>query len=357
MTTFSAVYYDGQSSVPHPVKVTVYDEDRQLIISFDQDTVYWNISDVKVDTNGRVSTLAHINIPNAFLETTEKDIHILLKKNDPSGLISSRVKGRSGFLKVVGLCILILAILAGLYFYTLPFVAEKAVVLVPSSFDDQFGETVFNSLVNENERDSVKTKQMQAFADAIDFKSEKKLKVIVMNSEEINAYALPDGHIVVYSGILKKIDKPEELAALLSHEASHVNQRHSMKLLCRNFAGFFFVSVLMGDASGIMAVIADNANTLRNLAYSRDYEKEADLKGIEILQSNHIDLNGMVDLLEMLDSKDPGVMPDFLSTHPLTKSRIEYVKRESADNNQPDPHPELIKLFQDLKHTESSAKY
>ena len=55
----------------------------------------------------------------------------------------------------------------------------------------------------------------------------------------------------------------EELVALIGHEATHVNHRHGMKLLCRDLSGYLFVSAILGDANGIMAVITDNVNSLQ----------------------------------------------------------------------------------------------
>ena len=96
-------------------------------------------------------------------------------------------------------------------------------------------------------------------------------------------------------------------------------------MLCRNLAGFLFLSVVMSDVNGIMAVIADNANTLRSLSYSRNFEKEADMDGLQMMVANKVDPEGMITLFEHLKSEHKTSVPGFISTHPLTDDRISYI--------------------------------
>ena len=68
----------------------------------------------------------------------------------------------------------------------------------------------------------------------------------------------------------------DQLVALLGHEVSHVNNRHSIKILTRNLAGYMMISLVFSDLNGIMSVLAENAQQLRSLSYSREFEEEAD---------------------------------------------------------------------------------
>ena len=98
-----------------------------------------------------------------------------------------------------------------------------------------------------------------------------------------------------------------------------------MKILFKSVAGYFIISLLMNDVNGIMASLAQNANSLENLRYSRSFEKEADISGFEMLRQNHVDPHGMISLFQLLKNHEKVDMPGFLSTHPVTQDRIDYL--------------------------------
>jgi beta-barrel assembly-enhancing protease len=148
----------------------------------------------------------------------------------------------------------------------------------------------------------------------------------VINSQEPNAFALPGGYIVVHQRLLEMLQSPEELAALLGHEYGHLQLRHSTRTLFRNLSGYLFVSILFGDVSGITAIILENAHSLRSLQYSRELEKEADLLGLRVLQDNKLDPRGMVRLFDQLKKQSKESETEFISSHPLLRSRIRYVQ-------------------------------
>ncbi len=236
------------------------------------------------------------------------------------------------------------------YFYVLPPAAEKAAELLPESFDNEIGDLFIGTFLDENDVDTTKTKYLKQFAAELNLKNSKPLEFTVVTSEEVNAFALPNGHIVVYSGILEDMESPEALVALLGHEASHVNNRHSTKMLCRNLAGYMVVSLLFSDVNGIMAVLANNAQQLHSLSYSRAFEQEADEQGLDILMHNHLDPNGMVALFEQLDTESEFTVPEIISSHPLTKERKENMQRIIAESSyQVTPNERLEAVFEKIK--------
>jgi predicted Zn-dependent protease len=208
-----------------------------------------------------------------------------------------------------------------------------------------------DAFLNDNIIDTQKTKYLEQFASEIDLKNEKPLKFAVVKSNQINAFALPNGQIVVFSAILENMQSKEELAALLGHEASHVNCRHSIKMLCRNLAGYLLVSLLFSDVNGIMAVLADNAQQLHSLSYSRSFEQEADEQGLDILMSNHLNPKGMITLFEQLEHESDFAMPEILSTHPLTDERKNNIQKIiSQSHYEVKPNDKLNAIFSRLKN-------
>jgi predicted Zn-dependent protease len=205
-----------------------------------------------------------------------------------------------------------------------PYVGEKSVVLIPNDFDNYLSNQFLINYLAENKVDTVKSEWLTHFGNALDLKNEKELGFVVVESDIVNAFALPDGKIVVFTGIIDKVKSYDELAALLAHEAAHINGRHSVKMLARNLAGYIFVSAMFSDVNGIMAVIAENAESLQSLSYSRKFENEADREGVYLLLNNNIQPEGMVKLFSRLKD-DENVLPVFLSTHPVTDDRIQTI--------------------------------
>ncbi|WP_395057879.1 M48 family metallopeptidase, partial [Flavobacterium sp.] len=138
---------------------------------------------------------------------------------------------------------------------------------------------------------------------------------------------------------------------LIGHEVSHVNNRDSMKMLCRNLSGYLFVSAILGDTNGIMAIIGDNANTLQSLSFSRKFEHQADVEGFKILTANHVNPKGMSNLFKRLqEDKSALSIPEFLSSHPITNERINDIdKLIKSKSFVVKDNPKLKTLFQEIK--------
>ena len=218
------------------------------------------------------------------------------------------------------------------YLYAIPWGAEHLTLLLPRSLDTRSGNAVYDVMSDELDLDSARSTALQRFGDQLQLSPHYTLQYHVVHDDQVNAFALPGGHIVVFTGILDKLERPEELAALLAHEATHVEDRHSMRMLVRQASSYVFLSLLLGDVNGVVAVVAQNADNIRNLSYSRDLESKADLEGMQHLVANGVDPHGMVDLLKLLreEASDVPQGVSFLSSHPLTAQRIADAEREAG---------------------------
>ncbi len=235
---------------------------------------------------------------------------------------------RAGFAAHIGLALVTLGIIFFMSQYAIPFASEKAVYLIPPSFDDQIGETYYYEYMRYADVHADKTRLVQKFANRLKLDNQKKIRITVVNSWEVNAFALPSGHVVVYTGILDKMERYEELAALLTHEVSHVNQRHSMRALLRELSGKLFLSAILGDVSRFTDILISNADQLKGLSYSRKLETEADTEGMKLMKKNQVNSIGFQLLFEKLSQETRGMEPpEFLNTHPLSKDRIRAAKK------------------------------
>ncbi|MDQ3277610.1 MAG: M48 family metallopeptidase [Bacteroidota bacterium] len=207
-----------------------------------------------------------------------------------------------------------------------------------------------SALLGENV-DSVGTVQLQAFGGKLRLSSQYPIEITMIKSKTVNAYALPGGQVVVYSGIIDKIKTPEELVALLAHEATHINERHSLRSLLRSAANGILISVIFGDASGISGALISGAETLFRLQYSRSLETEADRKGMDLMMANGVDVKGMKGLMQTLQEEEK--LPhdlSFMSSHPLTKERISAAEKYGNEHVSTKQNKEgLQPLFDSLK--------
>jgi beta-barrel assembly-enhancing protease len=323
-----AIFFDGNSSTPFQVGISINEFTKSIIIKRNGfDDLQWNISDINFENNSeslsihckhdsfQIIKITDSNFISEFLE--------FLKANKNYGWYNTLLN--KGLKMYIGIALGILGLLVLAYFYLIPWVGEKAVILVPEDFDNTMGSSFIEEFLRFNTIDSAKTIEAQEFANKLHLNNTKKITITVIKSEIVNAFALPDGNIIIYTGILKDMNSYEELAGLIGHEASHVNNRHSMKMLCRNLSGYILISAVLSDVNGIMAVIGDNVNSLQNLSYSREFEYEADEDGMQLMLQNKINPRGMIALLSSLETDNTYGIPEFLSTHPVTKERINHV--------------------------------
>lgn len=352
--TIVAKYFDGQSSASRHTTI-VYDHAmNEFVLNIENNTSFaWQIKDLQFEQYGSLTEIRNKNFPSAILKIDDEKFAQAFYQamNQHKGIDLHKRLLNIGLLQMIFIAICLFGLVVLSYFYILPPIAEKSVALLPDGFDNQIGNIFMEAYLKDNDIDSVKTKYLEEFATHIDFNNHKPLHYAVVNSDEVNAFALPNGQIVVFSAILENMKSSDELVALLAHEASHINQRHSTKMICRNLAGYMIISLILSDVNGIMAVIGDNAQQLHSLAYSRKFEQEADEQGMKILMENNINPYGMVQLFEQLEAESGFDIPKIISSHPLTKDRKENMENIICEKNYAiKPNNQLDTIFGYLNH-------
>lgn len=347
------VFYDGESSVSQEV-VLNFDSQKEVFIfeNLNNETYTWELAAVTFNKRRALLELQHGNDPVQILKIEDvpfiSELTIFRNTNGHLGWYQKMLD--LGTKIHLGFAVFIIGFVALCYLYAIPWVGEKSVILIPEEYDDRLGNSAWAGNEYFMDVDSKKTKLLNDFAKQLNLQNTKNLKFTVVKSDEINAFALPDGNIVVFSGILKEMEDYDELVGLLGHEASHVNNRHSMKMLCRSLSGYLFVSVILGDANGIMATIGDNVNNFQSLSFSREFEHQADADGFKILIANKVNPQGMSNLFKRLQQHHSISIPEFLSSHPVTENRIDFInKMIKNQKNQQVTNPQLEKLFAKLK--------
>ena len=160
----------------------------------------------------------------------------------------------------------------------------------------------------------------------------------VIDSDEINAFALPGGFFYVNSGLILRAQEESELAGVMAHEISHVTARHGTKQatkgeLIQLGAMAAMIVVPYGWAGYGIYQGMNLAIPLTFLKFSRDAEREADFLGIQYMYKAGYDPNAYVTFFERIQADEkrrPGTIPKFFSTHPPTPERIELAQKEIA---------------------------
>jgi predicted Zn-dependent protease len=159
----------------------------------------------------------------------------------------------------------------------------------------------------------------------------------VVNSSEVNAFALPGGFIYVNRGAIEQADREDELAGIMGHEIGHVVRRHSVQQLQKRERGDVALVVLCtltracGTISGRVAIdVGANALTAR---YSQHDEAEADSEGVLNTRRVGIDPEGLPSFFQKLldmQKQSPTAVEAFFSTHPTDESRVAATRRQIA---------------------------
>jgi beta-barrel assembly-enhancing protease len=151
----------------------------------------------------------------------------------------------------------------------------------------------------------------------------------VVNSPEINAFAVPGGFIYINRGLIERSRNLSELAGVVAHEIGHVEARHSVAMLERlqaAQAGVAVASILLGaPPQGVTGLALDIGASAYFAQHSREAENEADAIAVRLLPSAGIDPNGIVTFFQLLleeRQRAPTRVEQWFATHPLTEERI-----------------------------------
>lgn len=159
-----------------------------------------------------------------------------------------------------------------------------------------------------------------------------KIKIHILNKDDINAFALPNGHLIVYSGLILNSENQEELTGVICHEIAHIELNHVMKKLVKEIGLSVLISMTTGNGGG--EVIKETAKMLSSSAFDRSLEKEADIKAVDYLIKAKVNPEPFANFLYKLSDKEQETTRYFtwISTHPDSRERAEYIIEYNKEN-------------------------
>jgi beta-barrel assembly-enhancing protease len=332
----SGQYFDGISAAPKEVNVEISEEN---IIIYDlQGREMYHTNHTPEISNYYKGRYLSISLDaNASIQlkgmAADKGYN-LANKSNISWYDNIALHTRP---KIVAMLLGVIIMLAvGFYYLTTSETAiNKIVNYLPQDLDSKLGSAVaedstfFGGTVTTNEA-------LDSFFMELKYSLKDDIKLHLVEDSMVNAFAVPGGNVYLFRGIIQKMEDHTELAAVIGHESAHIHYRHSIKSLVRSMLGYSLVSMLTGDVTGASTVILQNANSIKDLQYSRGYESESDAFGLKAMCESGVDPQGMVQLFKHMSSNETEKMEGYLkylSTHPIHKDRISAMNSIIANLN------------------------
>jgi len=293
--------------------------------------------------SNRLIFFSHPSLPELSVYTSDHSIladeRLHFNRNVSSQVSGIKGKKRNNAIIAAGIAGILLALIASIFLLKDNIV--KAVARrVPAGVEKRIGELALSQIklgkrfITSDEIIADLNRLTSRLAEAAhsenyDFRFE------IVVDDSVNAFALPGGAVVINTGLLLKADSPEEVLGVLAHEISHVTAQHGMRQMISGIGIFALVQAFLGDATGIVAVLTQGGADLLLLRFSRDFEREADERGLQLLVDAGINPSGLLTFFEKLkaEEKTLGLSEDFadeldiLSTHPATNERIERLEK------------------------------
>lgn len=157
-------------------------------------------------------------------------------------------------------------------------------------------------------------------------------EIHVIKSNELNAFAMPGGKMVVYSGIVDHLTlSDDEIAAIVGHEMAHVLREHSREKVSQELlksSGISIVSAVLGLGGGGDSLLQQAGDVAFSLPFSRTMESEADTIGLELMALAGYDPNAAVTLWQKMAKASGNTGSSLLSTHPSSPERIANIQSQ-----------------------------
>lgn len=230
----------------------------------------------------------------------------------------------------------IFGLMVAIYF-SYPYANRLLVAFIPGSWAENAGEVVLDNMYGDitggrcyRKEGVAALAKMQSKLD--DGRMPYPLKIKVVKNPMVNAMTAPGGNIVIFNGLIQKASSADEVAGILAHEMGHVYYKHPLQAFV-NVVGFSIIGQVFGGDAGTIAIF------MMGMSYSRDAERQADTKALELLYRAKISEEGFHNFFETvkkeIGDKIPENMLRFMSTHPIPDDRQKFIReqRKNKDEN------------------------
>lgn len=337
----AAAYFDGRTTASRAVTLSI--EEGVLLLSGSAGVTRWPLAEVHI-------TEKLGNTPRLLTHSGGGHCEV----NDQAGLdrLLASAGKRHDWLDTLhhslpwafAAIVLIVVVAWAGYRYLLPWGSEAVAMRIPAPMLQKMGSSTLEALdkymLKPSTLDEARQQTLRDAYAALRTPADAELQYkIVFRSSPMgpNAFALPDGTIVMLDELVKLTDDDNEIIAVLAHERGHVERRHAMRMLLQSSVVGLVMAWYVGDVS---ALLATAPTILMQAKYSRDMEREADQYAEQTLHANDLSpclLGTILDKMEAAyrekaaekggrrDSAREDDAMDYLSSHPATSERMKLM--------------------------------
>lgn len=333
MTGAAALYYDGRSSAAQPatvelqasagtLHVVVEREGARMQVPFAQCVSDAGVGDAHLRIELPSGESLEITEPAAWSEQLRQ--HGLQRTDRALTQIERR------WLTVAAAAVI--AVLAGwaMFRFGVPALVDRAVVLMPAETDARIGagglavldkQAFGPTTLSASRRDDL---QQDFAAIARDLGMPGRVRLEFRDGKELgpNAFALPDGIVVLTDQLATLARHDDELRAVFAHEIGHVQHRHAMRALLSSSLNALLAVAILGDVTSATTLIAGVPVTLAHAANSREFEREADAVARRWMEQAGVPPHRLGDLLQRLAAERDHGGWNYLSSHPPLAERL-----------------------------------
>lgn len=337
----SAAYFDGRTAASKAVLLTV--DGADLLLRSDSAQWRWPLSEVRVSERlgSTPRLLAYAGGGHCEVSDQAGLDKLLAQTGRRRGWLDNM---QHSFLWAFAAVVLLVVTIAAAYRYLLPWGAEVLAMRMPDAVMQQMGSSTLEALdrfaLKPSKLDAARQQQLvDEFARLKPLPDAQfKYHIIFRSSPGMgaNAFALPDGTLVMLDGLVDMTKDDNEILAVLEHERGHVERRHAMRMVLQSSVVGLVTTWYLGDVSSLLATAPA---VIMQAKYSRDMEREADEYAEKTLQLNALSPCLLATMLGKLEAaqlaarskeerqpiagseKEPAAM-DYLSSHPATRERI-----------------------------------
>jgi len=215
---------------------------------------------------------------------------------------------------------------AWLLFGEIDFVDRFHIEQLTKDNERKLGEFILDA-VKQGHRE-IESDSVQTFVDSIKQRlcksngiNDSSITIHILLQDDINAFALPGRHLVVYTGLIRYCNSPEELSGVLAHEIGHMEHGHVMKKLTKDAGLSMLTTIAGGNSSGTIG--REMVKLLSSSAFDREQETEADISAVHFMAKANIDPENLANLLFRLSQDKNEILQRlaWLSTHPNSQDR------------------------------------
>ena len=251
---------------------------------------------------------------------------------------------------------------------TLIFFAEKFANQIPYKYEKQIADNFYLTAINDSDGNKPLSAPIELYlqnlanklALAQQLPEGMNITVHYIADDTINAFATLGGHIVFFRGLLQKLPDENALAMVMAHEIAHIKHRHPISGMSRAIIISIAIAAVSGSTdNSTLGNMLGNTSLLTALSFTRDQERDADNTALDALANLYGHTQGSKSLFEIFQTHEKEnniTTPEFFSSHPVTKDRINNIdtlsnkqnwKTTGALTNLPDEFQDWLKINED----------